>query len=140
MTQPKLFAAILVGGLMVVGALGVRGTRAQSPGFKRVMLQKQDLSVTGREVVVARGDFEPGAFVGKHTHPGEEVGYVLEGEVVMELEGKPAQTLKAGTPFFIPAGTVHAAKNAGKVPAKILATYVVEKGKPLATPVTPATN
>jgi quercetin dioxygenase-like cupin family protein len=136
MKQPKLIAAIVVGGLMAVGVLGVRGTKAQPPGFNRVMLQKQDLSVTGHEVVVARGDFQPGGTVPKHTHPGEEVGYVLEGEVVMELEGKPPQTLKAGQPFFIPAGTVHAARNGGKGPAKILATYVVEKGKPLATLVT----
>jgi quercetin dioxygenase-like cupin family protein len=136
MTQPKLIAAILVGGLMVVGAWGVRGTSAQAVGFNRVLLQKQDLSAAGREAVVARGDFQPGGSVGKHTHPGEELGYVVEGEVVMEIEGKPPLTLKAGQVFFIPAGTVHAAKNAGKVPAKILATYVVEKGKPLATPVT----
>jgi quercetin dioxygenase-like cupin family protein len=136
MTQPKLIAAILVGGLMLVGAWGVRGTSAQAVGFNRVLLQKQDLSAAGREAVVARGDFQPGGSIGKHTHPGEELGYVVEGEVVMEIEGKPPLTLKAGQVFFIPAGTVHAAKNAGKVPAKILATYVVEKGKPLATPVT----
>ena len=86
-----------------------------------------------------RGEFNPGAGTPKHTHPGEEVGYILEGTVVMELEGKPPVTLKAGDVFFIPAGQVHAAKNAGTTPAKVLSTYIVEKGKPLATPV-PAAN
>jgi quercetin dioxygenase-like cupin family protein len=104
-------------------------------GFKRVELQKHDLSVQGREVVQARGEFQPGATVPKHTHPGEEIGYILEGEITVEVDGKPAQTLKAGDVFFIPAGTVHAAKNSGKGAAAVLSTYVVEKGKPLASPV-----
>ena len=107
---------------------------AQAPGFKRVELQKKDLSAAGREVVMARAEFEPGAVVPKHTHPGEEISYVLEGEIVTEVEGKPT-TYKAGDSFFIPAGTVHSGKNVGKGKAAVLATYIVEKGKPLATPV-----
>jgi quercetin dioxygenase-like cupin family protein len=134
MTKTKLILAGVVVGV-VAGAWGARGLQAQNTGFSRVMLQKQELSAAGREAVVARGDFAPGGAVGKHTHPGEELGYVLEGEVVFEMEGKPPVTLKAGEVFFIPAGTVHAAKNTGKVPAKVLATYFAEKGKPLATPV-----
>jgi quercetin dioxygenase-like cupin family protein len=85
--------------------------------------------------VVARGDFMPGAAVPRHTHPGEELSYVIAGEVVLEIDGKPAQTLKAGDVFFVPAGQIHAARNAGKSEAHVLSTYVVEKGKPLATPV-----
>jgi len=83
---------------------------------------------------MARADFDPGAVVAKHTHPGEEISYVIEGEITVEVAGKPPQTLKAGDAFFIPAGTVHSAKNTGKGKAAVLATYVVEKGKPLASP------
>ncbi len=137
MTQPKVIIVCLMVGL-VAGGGGIRRSNAQTTGFSRVVLQKHDLSLPGREAVSARGEFQPGGSIGKHTHPGEEVGYVLEGQVVMEIEGKPALTLKAGDAFFIPAGVVHAARNAGKVPAKVLATYVVEKGKPLATPVATA--
>ena len=104
-------------------------------GFKRVELQKHDLSTQGREAVQARGEFQPGATVPKHTHPGEEISYVLEGEIVIEVDGKAAQTFKAGDAFFIPANVVHTAKNSGKGVAAVLSTYVVEKGKPLSTPV-----
>jgi quercetin dioxygenase-like cupin family protein len=108
---------------------------AQQPaGFKRVELQKHDLSVAGREAVQVRGEFNPGAGVPRHTHPGEEVSYVLEGTVVLEVDGKPPVTLKAGDIFFVPAGQIHAAKNTGTTGAKVLSTYIVEKGKPLATP------
>jgi len=67
----------------------------------------------------------------KHTHPGEEIIYVLEGSLEYEVEGKPPVTLKAGGVLFIPAGTIHAAKNVGSTNAAELATYIVEKGKPL---------
>jgi quercetin dioxygenase-like cupin family protein len=105
------------------------------PGFTRKMLQDQNLSAKDRHAVVAQAEFTPGGMVGRHTHPGEELGYVLEGTVVLEVDGKPAQTLKAGDVYFIPAGVVHAAKNASSSAAKVLATYIVEQGKPVSTPV-----
>ena len=98
-------------------------------------LQRADLSAPGREVVQAIAEIPPGAAAGRHTHPGEEVGYVLEGTVLVEVDGKPAATLKAGQYFIIPAGTIHNATNNSKAGAKVLATYIVEKGKPVATPV-----
>jgi quercetin dioxygenase-like cupin family protein len=107
---------------------------AQQGGFKRTVVQQSDLSAPGREVVQAVAEFQPGGTVGRHTHPGEEVGYVLEGSIVLEQDGKPATTLTAGQGFVIPAGTVHNATNKGTAPARVLATYIVEKGKPLATP------
>jgi quercetin dioxygenase-like cupin family protein len=129
-----ILASIVVA--LAAAALGVGNVKAQAPaGFKRVELQRHDLAVAGREVVMTRNDFDPAAAVPKHTHPGEEVGYVLEGEVTIEVEGKPPATIKAGETFFVPARAVHSAKNAGKVPAKVLSSYLVEKGKPLATPV-----
>ena len=78
-----------------------------------------------------RVDFAPGVAFGKHSHPGEEIAYVLEGTLEYQLEGKPPVTLKAGEALFIPAGTIHAAKNVGSGNAAELATYIVEKGKPL---------
>ena len=78
-----------------------------------------------------RVDFDPGAAFPRHTHPGEEIIYVLEGSLEYEIEGKPPVTLKAGDVLFIPAGTIHAAKNVGSVIGSELATYVVEKGKSL---------
>jgi len=108
---------------------------AQQPGFKRTVLQQGNLSVPGREIVTAVAEFQPGATVGRHTHPGEESGYVLEGTIVLEQEGKPNVTLGVGQTFLIPAGTVHNATSSGSSQARVLATYIVEKGKPLATPV-----
>jgi quercetin dioxygenase-like cupin family protein len=107
---------------------------AQAPGFKRTLVQQGDLSTPGREVVQALVEFQQGGSPGRHTHAGEEVAYVIEGTLVVEQDGKPPMTMTAGQGFMIPAGTVHSAT--AKTAAKILATYVVEKGKPLATPVT----
>jgi quercetin dioxygenase-like cupin family protein len=111
----------------------VGGVNAQQPGFSRSVIQRGDLSTPCREVVSALAEFQPGATVGPHTHPGEEAGYLLEGTLVFEQTGKPTVTLKAGETFFVPAGTVHNATNKGSGRTRVLATYIVEKGKPLAT-------
>ena len=129
----RVATVIVVTTLTLAGI--VAGVSAQQAGFKRTVLQQGDLSLPGREVVTALVEFQPGATVGRHTHPGEEAGYVLEGTVVLDQEGKPAVTLGVGRTFFIPAGTVHNATNSSPAPASVLATYIVEKGKPLATPV-----
>ncbi|HTE25847.1 cupin domain-containing protein [Flavitalea sp.] len=104
---------------------------AQQPGIKRIDLQRYDLSAPGREVVQVRVDFDAGTAFGKHSHPGEEIIYVIEGVFEYQVAGKPPVTLKAGEVLFIPAGTIHSAKNVGTGNAAELATYVVEKGKPL---------
>jgi quercetin dioxygenase-like cupin family protein len=121
--------------VIVVFALLVTSSQAQQPGFSRTVIQRGDLSTPNHEVVTAVAEFQPGATVGMHTHPGEEVGYVLEGLVLLEQQGKPAVTLKAGETFLIPSGTAHNATNKGTARARVLANYIVEKGKPLATPV-----
>jgi quercetin dioxygenase-like cupin family protein len=113
---------------------GIIAVGAQQASFKRTVLQQADISAPGREVITAVGEFQPGASPGRHTHAGEEIGYVLDGTLLVEQDGKPAATLTAGQTFLIPAGTIHNATNTGSGVAKILATYVVEKGKPLATP------
>ena len=91
------------------------------------------MSIPGREAVQVRVDIGPGTSVPKHQHPGEEIIYVVEGSLVYEIEGKSPVTLKAGDVLIIPAGTVHSASNVGSSNAPELATYIVEKGKPLLT-------
>ena len=118
--------------LLIAGSCVVRhAALAQQPGIKRTDLQRHDISIPGYEAVQARVDFVEGASFGRHTHPGEEIIYVIEGTIEYDIDGKPPVTLKAGDVLFVPAGTVHAAKNAGKGNAAELGTYVVEKGKPL---------
>ena len=124
---------ITVAALIAASGLALHVALSQQPGIKRTDLQRHDLSVPGREVVQVRVDFAPGVAFGKHSHPGEEIVYVLEGSLEYQVEGKPPVTLKAGEVLFIPAGTIHAAKNVGSGNGAELATYVVEKGKPLLT-------
>ena len=130
MNAPK--AALAIVSAAIVG-LAV-GVWAQQPAFKRTLLQQQDISMPGREAVTAVAEFQPGAAAGRHTHPGEEIGYVLEGQVWLEQDGKIPVTLKAGQAFIVHPGTVHNATNTGSGTARVVATYLVEKGKPLATP------
>ena len=123
---------IIAVALLVVGSgVGLHAAPAQQPGIKRTDLQRHDLGISGREVVQTRVDFDPGAAFGKHSHPGKEIAYVIEGVLEYQIEGKPPITLGPGEVLFIPAGTIHAAKNAGTVNGAELATYIVEKGKPL---------
>ena len=122
---------ITVAALIAASGLALHVALSQLPGIKRTDLQRHDLSVPGREVVQVRVDFAPGVAFGKHSHRGEEIVYVLEGSLEYQVEGKPPVTLKAGEVLFIPAGTIHAAKNVASGNGAELATYVVEKGKPL---------
>ena len=108
---------------------------AQQPAFKRTELQRGDLSVAGREVVTALAEIPGGAQTGKHMHPGEEVAYVVEGTLTVEIDGKPTKTYTAGQAFIVPAGQPHNGKNGGSGMTKVLANYIIEKGKPVATPV-----
>jgi quercetin dioxygenase-like cupin family protein len=126
----------ITGVLALVIAIGSAPlvAQAQQSGITRTDLQRHDLSVPGREVVQVRVDFAPGAAFPRHSHPGEEMVYAIEGTMEYQLEGKPPATLKAGEVLFIPAGAIHAVKNIGKGNAAELATYIVEKGKPLLVP------
>ena len=120
-----------VAALIVGSAVAILSSHAQQAGIKRTDLQRHDLSAPGREVVQVRVDIGPGTAFGRHRHPGEEIIYVIEGSLVYELDGRPPVTLNAGDVLFVPAGTIHAARNIGTVNSAELATYVVEKGKPL---------
>ena len=121
-------------------------TQAQSPApaptaaapasgaLKREMVARADVSVPGREAVVARVEVAPGGKAGRHTHPGDEISYVMEGESLLLIDGQPPRRVKAGESFIIPAGVVHDAHNDTDKPVKLVGVYVVEKGKPLASP------
>lgn len=118
----------------VIVVVSVGAGLAQQPGFTRTVLQQVDLSIPGREAITARAEFQAGGSVGRHTHFGEEIGYVADGTVTIEIDGV-TKVVKAGEAFIIPAGRAHNATNAGPGKASLVITYVVEKGKPLATPV-----
>lgn len=106
---------------------------AQLSNVKRIDLQRNDLSLPGREAVQAIVEIAPGTTAPKHSHPGEEIIYVLEGTLIYEIDGKPPVTLKAGDVLFIPYGAIHSATNVGSGRGAELATYIVEKEKPLIT-------
>jgi len=127
--KPARIMAVTV--LIVGSGLALYGARPQQPGLRRTDLQQHDLSIPGREVIQARVELDPGVTSPKHWHPGEEIVYVLEGSLEYQLAGQPPVTLKAGDVLFIPAGTIHTAKNVGTGNGAEVATYVVEKGKPL---------
>jgi quercetin dioxygenase-like cupin family protein len=116
------------------GAFIAIAAYAQTPGFTRTALQTQDLSAPNKVVVQAKAEFEPGVAAGRHTHPGEEMGYILEGQLELKIDGQPTRIVHAGEVFFVPAGLVHDGINNSSEKTKVLATYVVEKGKPVASP------
>jgi quercetin dioxygenase-like cupin family protein len=127
--KAKRITAVVV--LILASGLALNVAQSQQAGVTRTDLLRHDLGVSGREVIQVRVDFAPGVAFPPHSHPGEEIAYVIEGLLEYRLEDKPPVTLKAGETLFIPAGTIHAAKNVGSGNAAELATYIVEKGKPL---------
>lgn len=116
---------------LLLGGAALLAQAPRPPGSTRTDLQRHDLSVPGREVLQARVDFAPGARFPAHRHPGEEIIYVLEGTLEYGLEGQPPVTLEAGDVLYVPAGVFHSARNLGDTQGSELATYVLEKGKPL---------
>jgi quercetin dioxygenase-like cupin family protein len=108
---------------------------SQQPGIKRtILLRTDEPGAPTYEAVMGIAEIAPGAMAGKHRHPGIEIGYVIEGSVTLEHDGEPAKILKPGDSFKNDPG-IHNARNTGTTPVKILAVYLVEKGKPLAEPV-----
>lgn len=123
-------AALAAAGLLLAGSLF-----AQASGLTRALVGRADVSVPGREAVVAKVEVAPGGRAGRHTHPGDEISYVAEGQLELLVDGQPPRTVKAGESFVVPAGTVHDAHNASAdTPVRLIGVYVVDKGKPLATP------
>lgn len=126
-------ARVLLAGIAL--ALCAASTpQAQSPGVQRQVLQRAAGPADGLEVLLVRVEIATGAAAGRHSHPGIETGYVVEGEVVMEIEGEAPRTLVPGDSYLVPAGRIHDVRAVGGRPARALATFVVERGRPLATP------
>lgn len=142
MIRPKLLA---IASAMAATSLGLALTASAqdkptppavtqgAQNIKRTPLQKFDVPGTSYETVIGIAEIVPNVSIGRHTHPGVESGYVLEGDMVLIVEGQPDKPLKAGDSYVVPAGAVHDGKS-GANGAKVIATYVIEKGKPLATP------
>ena len=122
----------ILGSVVLVAFAGV--IAAQAPGLTRTIITKGDVSVPNREAVVARVEITPGGVAGWHTHPGDEISYVADGEVTLMIAGQAPRRVVAGEGFVIPAGVVHSARNDGATVTKLVGVYVVEKGKPLASP------
>jgi quercetin dioxygenase-like cupin family protein len=121
----RLFACVAV----ITFAL----TSAALAQIKRTPLQKFDVPGTNYETVIGIAEIAPNVTIGRHTHPGPESGYMLEGEMMLMVQGQPDKVVKVGESYSVPPGAVHDAKT-GAAGAKVIATYVVEKGKPLASP------
>ena len=134
----KTIATIAV--LVVLGSAGVAQAQQlpaaanQTANIKRTPLQKFDVPGTNYETVIGMAEIVPNVLIGKHTHPGPESGFMIEGEMTLLVDGQPPLEVKAGQSYKVPSGAVHDAKTGAKG-AKVIATYVVEKGKPLASPV-----
>lgn len=124
--------AALVAGLAL--ALFAAPACAQSPGIQRHVLQRSVDAGGEREVILVRVEIAPGAAAGRHSHPGVETGYLLSGDAVMEIDGEAPRRLGPGDSYLIPAGRIHDARAIGARPVTVIATFVVERGKPLATP------
>ncbi len=124
--------SVLLG--VVALALAAATASAQSPGIQRQVLQRTAEPGGEREVLLVKIEIAPGAAAGRHSHHGVETGYLLDGEAVMEVEGEAPRRLGPGDTYLIPAGRIHDARAVGARPVTVIATFVVERGKPLATP------
>src|SRR5580698_5634535 len=123
---------ILIAGASILGIIAVCG--AQQPAAKFTELQRRGIPGTGLEGVTTVAEIPPGATSARHSHPGEDFGYLIEGTIVLMVDGKPPQTVKAGETFFTERGHVHNARNIGNTVARAVDTYVVDRGKPVVIP------
>jgi quercetin dioxygenase-like cupin family protein len=135
-----MLARILACAVVTLSLVGTGATQSQLPsaatqtsGIKRTPLQKFDVPGTQYETIIGIAEIAPNATIGRHTHHGPESGFMLEGEMVLMIDGQPDKIVRAGESYQVPAGAVHDGRS-GPKGAKVIATYVVEKGKPLATP------
>ncbi|WP_276120120.1 cupin domain-containing protein [Pararhizobium qamdonense] len=129
MTSKIFGLAMLLG-----SALATFNVAHADQSLTRTDLVKSDIDVPGHEVVQVRVDFPSGFLAARHSHPGEEIAFVIEGTLEYKLDGRPAVTLHAGQALFIPTGVAHSAENVGKDKASELATYIVRKGEKLVVP------
>jgi quercetin dioxygenase-like cupin family protein len=118
--------------ILIFGAILLCG--AGQPAAKFSELQRREIPGTGREGVTTVAEIPPGATSARHSHPGEDFGYLIEGTIVLMVDGKPPVTVHAGETFFTERGQIHNARNIGTTMARAVDTYVIDKGKPGITP------
>src|SRR5512143_3959940 len=132
LARRRAFVAAGIAAAALAGGVAL----AQAQGIRRTVLQRTDVpGGEPKECVLAAAEVGPGATIGKHIAPGLEVGYVERGELDLVVEGEPVRHLAAGESYHVAARRPHDGKNTGSTPARVIVTYVVEKGQPLATPV-----
>ena len=129
MTHLRTLAVASAGLLALAGVL-----LAQNPAITRTVVTRGDVAAPDQEAVLAKVEIAPGGVAGWHTHPGDEISYVSEGEATLMIAGQPPRKVAAGEAFVIPAGTVHNARNESTSPVRLVGVYVVQKGQPLASP------
>ena len=121
-------------GFIATDAAAQGSPPATTPGVNRKVLAQVDGPTPGYVTITVEAEIEAGVAVARHTHPGVESAYVLEGGLEVPIEGQPTRMFKPGDAFQVPPNTPHAGAKNGDKKTKILSTYVVEKGKPLASP------
>jgi len=121
-------------GLVPAGAASAADAPAATGGLKRKLLSQMDGPAPGYVTIIAEVEIEPGVLVARHTHPGIESGYVVSGGLDLPIEGMPTRSLKPGDGFQVPVGRPHAGAKNGPHKTIVVSTYVVEKGKPMASP------
>jgi quercetin dioxygenase-like cupin family protein len=133
-SSTKIRAVLLLALLLAAGAAAAQAPAAASGALKRTEVLRGDVTDPAREAVVVKVELAGHGLAPRHTHPGDEISYVLDGECDLLVDGEPPRHLKAGDAFIVKAGKVHTARNTAATPVHLLGVYVVEKGKPLATP------
>jgi quercetin dioxygenase-like cupin family protein len=129
-----LAAALCALGLATILPAAAQKPGAQFPALTRTKVHRGDVAAPGHEAVVMKVELAAGGHAGRHTHPGDEISYVNDGDTTLLVDGEAPRKLKPGEAFVIKAGKVHDLRNDGRTAAHLLAVYVVKKGKPLATP------
>lgn len=130
--MPRTLAASIVLCALTIGGAAFAQTPAPT-GIKRTPLQTVDVPGSNLNAITAIAEIAPNTSIGRHTHSGPETGYMIEGEMTLMIDGQPPKVVKAGESYQVPLGAVHDAKTGDKG-ARVMAVYIVEKGKPLATP------
>lgn len=118
-----------------VFAQGGAAQPAPTPGVTRKLLSRTDGLVPGYETLIMDVTVEAGETAARHKHPGIESTFVMEGTVDLPIEGQATRSYKVGEAWQIPPNTPHAGGPASKEKVRLLINYIVEKGKPLASPV-----
>ena len=139
MPTRRSFAAFASCAICTIAGFAATDVSAQSApaattGLRRKVLSQTEGPAPGYVTIVAEVEIDPNVLVGRHTHPGIESGYVIEGEIELPIEGQPTKVYKTGEAFQVPPSTPHAGAKSGAKAVRIVSTFVVEKGKPLASP------